>query len=316
MGWEWRSFFHGDLRGNFENHIKSTMPNLLNRYPEAEAEERYDVYACVDEGVGFKVRGDEDSDVLEVKTRLQRQNLGAEQWQKELLPRERNKTGMLNSSLSDDVKGLLEQEGRQITGISEVKLHKSRLVYKGTRVPDEKYKGVSVECTLIETADGEAFTSICVEHHKNTDKIYSLLTELKLSDFERDRLIVSRQAEQSEHNKTCPHKLEYSILNNNQFLSIQDLSRPTGHQRRRPNERRRLPPRHGEHVFAEAPYKACACIDLVRWAALVLDKFYLNIITQSGGTLEPGRWDVRWSHAVDELVDSADKINPGVSVRC
>mmetsp|Transcript_5463 Transcript_5463/g.12738 ORF Transcript_5463/g.12738 Transcript_5463/m.12738 type:complete len:99 (-) Transcript_5463:134-430(-) len=73
------------------------------------------------------------------------------------------------------------------------------LVYHtGTRVPDEKYKGVSVECTLIETADGEAFTSICVEHHKNTDKIYSLLTELKLSDFERDRLIVSRQAEQSE----------------------------------------------------------------------------------------------------------------------
>ena len=82
MGWEWRAFFHGDLRGNFQNHINSTMPNLLNCYPSGEAEERYDVYACIEESVGYKVRGDERSELLEVKTRLERKKRGAEQWQK------------------------------------------------------------------------------------------------------------------------------------------------------------------------------------------------------------------------------------------
>ncbi|EKX44187.1 hypothetical protein GUITHDRAFT_153086 [Guillardia theta CCMP2712] len=177
------------------------MPNLLNRYPESEAEERYDVYACIEESVGYKVRGDEQSELLEVKTRLERKKRGAEQWQKELIPRQANSKGVY-PTLANDVKALLKSDGREINSVSEVKLDKSRIIYRvyhsGTREPDEKYKGVSVECTLIKTTSGAKFTSICVEHSKHADKIYSVIEELKLSEFERERLIVCQEADQAQ----------------------------------------------------------------------------------------------------------------------
>jgi len=54
MGWEWRLFYHGDLRAAFRDHVAARLPTLRRK---GDDELRTDVYVrCGLDGVASCVR--------------------------------------------------------------------------------------------------------------------------------------------------------------------------------------------------------------------------------------------------------------------
>jgi hypothetical protein len=78
MGWEWRTFYNGDLTGKFLTHANILLPLVM----VCPLESRFDVYvSCCDE-MGVKARGDYSTPEIEIKSRTKRTEQGVERWKK------------------------------------------------------------------------------------------------------------------------------------------------------------------------------------------------------------------------------------------
>eukprot|EP00802_Teleaulax_amphioxeia_P029454 Tamp_31553.p1 GENE.Tamp_31553~~Tamp_31553.p1 ORF type:complete len:164 (+),score=22.73 Tamp_31553:44-535(+) len=161
MGWEWRLFYHGDLRAAFRDHVAARLPTLRRK---GDDELRTDVYVSCTHTTGAKARGSSAPGAggeIEIKRRSLRKKRGAEHWTKVIVPAQDMPTGTTGSlidagsaALLGRVKKVLQHDEWHEQTAVPVCLTKCRTMFKvyaedGSDAVLKGFKGTKIECTLV-----------------------------------------------------------------------------------------------------------------------------------------------------------------------